>query len=478
MRQNYESKEFDDDVREQVRQTNQGSQVEELGKRFGVETAEQEQSEAIAKLNEQAKVKKGNSKHKRAMSEEAAQELDALLEQEMEMSDEDRAAIQEQNESKGIDEVNNALGLYDSLKAKTILVSRLKGLLKLRAQANTVDDYFKMLRDNFKLKIARPDAKTVSESISRQIDEVKEQLKELTDVSLEGKDGDVLENLDNIETVGKWVEALEEDERANALLAADREVTQKYIDLFNEGLTEDKDDKGNKTGRYTFDKTKKNRYKDYISKVMSAKARSTAVNWAVNDAFAGNLEDEVKPEKATTEDSKKTKGTKKYVAPFTGAVDITTENPIMAADETELQMLTSLAVNKSKKGKYSFKDYLDDIKTYYNDKVISDAEEQLKAIYVSASVQPEAKAENLEDMATVLQFDQANYLIPKQQVSNATLAEKLNEINAKVIDDLSNYYDTFVKNDDGTVTVYTNTVRVNEPQYGDGNNFPSLTEDV
>lgn len=492
MRQNYESKEFDDDVREQVRQTNQGSQVEELGKRFGVETAEQEQSEAIAKLNEQAKVKKGNSKHKRAMSEEAAQELDALLEQEMEMSDEDRAAIQEQNESKGIDEVNNALGLYDSLKAKTILVSRLKGLLKLRAQANTVDDYFKMLRDNFKLKIARPDAKTVSESISRQIDEVKEQLKELTDVSLEGKDGDVLENLDNIETVGKWVEALEEDERANALLAADREVTQKYIDLFNEGLTEDKDDKGNKTGRYTFDKTKKNRYKDYISKVMSAKTRSTAVNWAVNDAFAGNLEDEVKPEKGTTEDSKritiktkgttedskKTKGTKKYVAPFTGAVDITTENPIMAVDETELQMLTSLAVNKSKKGKYSFKDYLDDIKTYYNDKVISDAEEQLKAIYVSASVQPEAKAENLEDMATVLQFDQANYLIPKQQVSNATLAEKLNEINAKVIDDLSNYYDTFVKNDDGTVTVYTNTVRVNEPQYGDGNNFPSLTEDV
>jgi hypothetical protein len=56
------------------------------------------------------------------------------------------------------------------------LAHKLQSLIKLRAQHNTISDFFKFLNDKFDISPKRPDAKLIVKSVDNQIKEAKEQL--------------------------------------------------------------------------------------------------------------------------------------------------------------------------------------------------------------------------------------------------------------------------------------------------------------
>jgi hypothetical protein len=50
---------------------------------------------------------------------------------------------------------------------------KLQSLIKLRAQHNTISDFFKFLTDKFNINPKRPDAKLIVKSVDNQIKEAK-----------------------------------------------------------------------------------------------------------------------------------------------------------------------------------------------------------------------------------------------------------------------------------------------------------------
>jgi len=55
----------------------------------------------------------------------------------------------------------------------------------MKASHNTIDDFFTFLKDKFNLRPKRPDAKTIKESIDKQIRDAKTQLAEITNGTLD-----------------------------------------------------------------------------------------------------------------------------------------------------------------------------------------------------------------------------------------------------------------------------------------------------
>ena len=213
----------------------------------------------------------------------------------------------------------------EHVREKTRLVNRLKALLKFKGQQNSAQDFFNFLSDKLKLKTKRPDAKTILNSTIAQIEENKRALKALDPSIKLGKTDadllDALEAINDVSTVNQ--DDIQQLELNSVALAADRAVTQSYVNQFQYGLVKNGDkyeynptqykkgmdrdrryvealmsgdtDKAEAirnediTTPYNPEEVKNNEYKTRVNKIREAARENAKLNWMASDAFEGDI---------------------------------------------------------------------------------------------------------------------------------------------------------------------------------------------
>jgi len=120
----------------------------------------------------------------------------------------------------------------DTVRKITRAVNKLHALIKLKSKIKTINDWYKLASDKFGLNVMRPDAKLITKNIEKQIQEQKAYLKEAYD-KFDDKASDV-ETIRQINAIRQVVRINQEDseqlELENALITANNEVVQNYID--------------------------------------------------------------------------------------------------------------------------------------------------------------------------------------------------------------------------------------------------------
>lgn len=229
------------------------------------------------------------------------------------------------NEAQDKAEEEGLMNYKEYVREKTRLVNRLKALLKFKGQQNSAQDFFNFLSDKLKLKTKRPDAKTILNSTIAQIEETKRALKQLDpDINFGKTDADlldVLEAINDVSTVNQ--DDIQQLELNSVALAADRAVTQSYINQFQYGLVKNGDkyeynptqykkgmdrdrryiaalmsgdtDKAESirnediTTPYNPEDVKNNEYKTRVNKIREADRENAKLNWMASDAFEGDI---------------------------------------------------------------------------------------------------------------------------------------------------------------------------------------------
>lgn len=151
----------------------------------------------------------------------------------------------EDDEIEAIDNRNKADAEKD-VHTRTVYANRLRALLQIKAKINTANNWFNMLSDKFGLRTKRPDAKAVSNSIDKQIQEVKNKLRFYDDEfdAIANDDAKALDYVTNNSKFSKQNnDEIVEAETERALLNADAVVTKKYISQFEYGLVKTEDGK-------------------------------------------------------------------------------------------------------------------------------------------------------------------------------------------------------------------------------------------
>ena len=129
------------------------------------------------------------------------------------------------------------------IEEKTKAVNTLKAALTLKAQLNTIEDYFKFASEKLGLKTNRADAKLIHQHVQEYIDNAKEHLKKF-DVDLGSTDKDALDALEQIDDVSKHSsDGLQHSIIGSIMLSADRAITNGYLSQFNYGIVKNKDGK-------------------------------------------------------------------------------------------------------------------------------------------------------------------------------------------------------------------------------------------
>lgn len=252
------------------------------------------------------------------------------------------------NEAQDMAEEEGLMNYKEYVREKTRLVNRLKALLKFKGQQNSAQDFFNFLSDKLKLKTKRPDAKTILNSTIAQIEETKRALKQLDpDINLGKTDADLLDALEAINDVSTVnQDDIQQLELNSVALAADRAVTQSYINQFQYGLVKNGDkyeynptqykksmdrdrryiealmsgdtDKAESirnediTTPYNPEDVKNNEYKTRVNKIREADRENAKLNWMASDAFEGDiinkymesLQEEAERKSAKTESTK------------------------------------------------------------------------------------------------------------------------------------------------------------------------------
>ena len=129
------------------------------------------------------------------------------------------------------------------IEEKTKAVNTLKAALTLKAQLNTIEDYFKFASEKLGLKTNRADAKLIHDHVQKYIDNAKEHLKKF-DVDLGSTDKEALDALEQIDDVSKYSsDGLQHSIIGSIMLSADKAVTDGYLSQFNYGMVKNKDGK-------------------------------------------------------------------------------------------------------------------------------------------------------------------------------------------------------------------------------------------
>lgn len=129
------------------------------------------------------------------------------------------------------------------IEEKTKAVNTLKAALTLKAQLNTIEDYFKFASEKLGLKTNRADAKLIYGHVQKFIDNAKEHLKKF-DVDLGSTDKEALDALEQIDDVSKHSsDGLQHSIIGSIMLSADKAVTDGYLSQFNYGMMKNKDGK-------------------------------------------------------------------------------------------------------------------------------------------------------------------------------------------------------------------------------------------
>ena len=131
--------------------------------------------------------------------------------------------------------------INEYIEDKTKAVNTLKAALTLKAQLNTIEDYFKFASEKLGLKTNRADAKLIYNHVQKYIDNAKEHLKRF-DVDLGSTDEDTLNALEQIDDVSKHSsDGLQHSIIGSIMLSADKAVTDGYLSQFNYGMVKNKD---------------------------------------------------------------------------------------------------------------------------------------------------------------------------------------------------------------------------------------------
>ena len=108
--------------------------------------------------------------------------------------------------------------LRNDVLTKSHLAHKLQSLINLRAQHNTISDFFQFLTDKFNISPKRPDAKLIVDSVDKQIQSAKEQLAEMDEDFDAGlPDGAILDYIKNMQLVRSNSDEIERFEIANAM---------------------------------------------------------------------------------------------------------------------------------------------------------------------------------------------------------------------------------------------------------------------
>lgn len=133
--------------------------------------------------------------------------------------------------------------ITEYVEEKTKAVNTLKAALTLKAQLNTIEDYFKFASEKLGLKTNRADAKLIYNHVQKFIDNAKEHLKKF-DVDLGSTDKEALDALEQIDDVSKYSsDGLQHSIIGSIMLSADKAVTDGYLSQFNYGMVKNKDGK-------------------------------------------------------------------------------------------------------------------------------------------------------------------------------------------------------------------------------------------
>lgn len=152
------------------------------------------------------------------------------------------------------------------------IAHKLQSLIKLRAQHNTISDFFTFLNSKFDIRPKRPDAKLIVQSVDKQIENAKKALAEAdSNFDVEMTDGAILDYIKNLNIVNAHSDDIERHEIAAAMLEADRDVIDKHAQMFEFGLVR------NKEGRLEYNpaayKAKQERAKQLLNDLKSEKIK-------------------------------------------------------------------------------------------------------------------------------------------------------------------------------------------------------------
>lgn len=327
----------------------------------------------------QARVKAGNEAVNKAIEQAKKDGVDTN-------TSEFKSKLQKVKEQAQNDAEEIGLNNYRQyIKEKTRVVNRLKALLKFKGQQNTAKEFFDFLSNKLKLKTKRPDSKTILNSTIEQIKQAKQQLMEMDpELNLGSTDADLLNAINSIQDIVNVNEDNAQQLELNSVaLAADRAVTDSYLNQFSYGLVKNKQGKyeynptqykreadkqsryfealmnGNKeeaekiqkedtTSEYNEEEVKNNDYKTRVNKIREADRQNAKLNWMVADAYQGDLitkyMEQLEEERSKTPEAKPVKQDKEDPI----GTPVVTEEPKTKWEETRTKREGNLAKSKEK----------------------------------------------------------------------------------------------------------------------------------
>ena len=327
----------------------------------------------------QARVKAGNEAVNKAIEQAKKDGVDTN-------TSEFKSKLQKVKEQAQNDAEEIGLNNYRQyIKEKTRVVNRLKALLKFKGQQNTAKEFFDFLSNKLKLKTKRPDSKTILNSTIEQIKQAKQQLMEMDpELNLGSTDADLLNAINSIQDIVNVNEDNAQQLELNSVaLAADRAVTDSYLNQFSYGLVKNKQGKyeynptqykrevdkqsryfkalmnGNKeevekiqkedtTSEYNEEEVKNNDYKTRVNKIREADRQNAKLNWMVADAYQGDLitkyMEQLEEERSKAPEAKPVKQDKEDPI----GTPVVTEEPKTKWEETRTKREGNLAKSKEK----------------------------------------------------------------------------------------------------------------------------------
>lgn len=241
--------------------------------------------------------------------------------------------------------------LRDNIDKKTRAVNKLAALLRLKAQINKTEDWYKATQA-IGLKTKRPDAKYIKNSIDQQIKSIRQTIAKMDpQINKYTSDADLLQYVQTADNIILYGAEDAQQYGANmAMLAADRSVIDQYYDTFTEGLIQNGDGswvyspEGKKTDKklreniakmtmermiaeqkgdtkkmaeldkkiaeintqrknkkHTAEDPKESNYQKRITAIREADAQNRKIDWLVNDVYSGDavtkLQDAINEEK-------------------------------------------------------------------------------------------------------------------------------------------------------------------------------------
>ena len=327
----------------------------------------------------QARVKAGNEAVNKAIEQAKKDGIDTN-------TSEFKSKLQKIKEQAQNDAEEIGLDNYRQyIKEKTRVVNRLKALLKFKGQQNTAKEFFDFLSNKLKLKTKRPDSKTILNSTIEQIKQAKQQLMEIDqELNLGSTDADLLNAINSIQDIVNVNEDNAQQLELNSVaLAADRAVTDSYLNQFSYGLVKNKQGKyeynptqykreadkqsrylkalmnGNKeeaekiqkedtTSEYNEEEVKNNDYKTRVNKIREADRQNAKLNWMIADAYQGDLitkyMEQLEEERSKTPEAKPVKQDKEDPI----GTPVVPEQPKTKWEETRTKREGNLAKSKEK----------------------------------------------------------------------------------------------------------------------------------